>query len=268
MTTGKGHPPRALRRIGVIGGIAFLTGCGSGAPSTPPLLVFAAANLQPAFEVLVPAFQEASGIEVDLVFGSSGQLASQIRNGAPADLFFSADESFGDTLVDEGFLDRDTRLEYALGRLALVSPAGGPLPTSPSALVDASYTIIAMANPEVSPYGRAAEQALRSTGVWEAIQPRLVYAGNVAQVLQMVRSGNADAAIVALGSILGPGSATPPFTLIDPAHHRPLLHTAGIVSGTARSTEALALLNFVTGEAGQTLLAQFGFDSPAAPEPR
>jgi molybdate transport system substrate-binding protein len=254
--------PLAMRLFVAVA-LSISGGCARAEPQPArPLLVFAAASLQPALDALLPVFQASTGTSVDLVLGSSGQLAAQIRSGAPADLFLSSDAVFLDALVDAGLLDRNTRRPYALGRIVLIAPVGKSPPPSLSALSDPAFALVAIANPEVAPYGRAAEEALRRAGVWEAIQPRLVLAGSVAQTLQILRSGNADAAIVARGALPLGDSALAPFTPIDPELHAPLLHTAAVVAGSPRAAEALAFLEFLTTGAGRDILVEFGFDLP------
>ena len=177
------RPPRIRARL-----VAALVALGVTVPAhaqTPPL-VAAAADLGPALTEIAGQFRNDTGQAVEPVFGSSGTLARQIRDGAPFELFLSADESFVDTLAQAG-ATRDRGTLYAVGRIVLFAPTGSPL--DPAGGFDALRRLLdqgrvsrfAIANPAHAPYGRAAEAALRTHGLWPALQPRLVLGENVAQ---------------------------------------------------------------------------------------
>jgi molybdate transport system substrate-binding protein len=225
------------------------------------LLVLAASDLPFAFEEMVALYESQTGERVQVVLGSTGNLAAQIRHGAPADLFFAANELFLDGLVEAGHVIAESRTAYAIGRLALVAPPGRPPPTGLSELADPRYEVVAIANPEHAPYGMAARDALQSAGLWEALRPRLVLGENIAHAMQFVRTGNADAGIVALGLVLGRGEAYP-HTLLDAALHAPLRQSAGVVAGSERAGRAARFLEFVTSDVGRELLRQYGFEEP------
>src|SRR3989338_8118373 len=142
--------------------------------------VFAAADLAFAFRELAPRFGAATGVRVTLVFGSTGNFAQQIRHGGPADVFFAADESFVDRLIAEGALIRETRTLYAQGRLVLATArAFGAKLTGLQGLLDPKIRHVAIANPVHAPYGRAAQEALQTARLWEALRPKLVYGEKV-----------------------------------------------------------------------------------------
>jgi molybdate transport system substrate-binding protein len=163
-----------------------------------PLIVFAAADLGPPFKQIVPHFERATGARVTLVLGSTGVLAQQIRNGAPADVFFAANETFITTLAAESLTLRHTHALYARGRIATVTlRAGGIRLNALADLADARVKRIAIAHPQHAPYGLAARQALEATGLWKTVEPKLVFGENVQQAVQFVRSGSVDAGIVA-----------------------------------------------------------------------
>jgi molybdate transport system substrate-binding protein len=231
-------------------------------PSDRPLLVLAASDLEAVFTPLLARWHETSATRVDVVFGSSGTLAEQIRHGAPADLFFSADHHFVDRLFDAGVLMEGTRTHYATGRLALVVPSGRSLPSGPEALADPAFGTVAIANPDHAPYGRAARETLASLGILDTVASRLVPGEHIAHALHFVRTGNADAGLVALGLVAGRDPAPLPFHPVDPSLHAPLLQYAAIVEGTPRAAEARAFLDFVVSEEGQALFARFGFEPP------
>ena len=257
----------SLRRTATLG-LLLLVGpwacAGGGAGEGEALLILGAADLLAAFEELVPLYEERHGERVELVLGSTGNLSAQIRNGAPADLFFSANEGFLDDLIDGGHIDPTTRRVYAVGRLVVVVPAGAALPEGPAALVDPRFRTLAIANPEHAPYGWAAREALRSLGVWEALQPRLVLGENVAQTLQFVRTGNAEAGIVALSLVMGVGGDPLPYLLVDDGLHPAMLQVAGVLERSVHPERARGFLDFVLSAEGQTLLARYGFEAPPA----
>src|SRR5207247_3612878 len=164
----------------------------------PALTVFAAADLTFAFRELAPRFEKATGVRVTLVFGSTGNFAQQIRQGGPADVFFAADQSFVDALAAGGVLLRETRTLYAQGRIVLATArAFGPKLTDLRSLLDSRVRHVAIANPVHAPYGRAAEQALRKAGIWEALRPKLVFGENIRHTLQFVQTEAAEAGLVA-----------------------------------------------------------------------
>jgi len=254
----------------------FPAGCGGehddGASDAPPqdqapLLVLAASDLVPAFRELAPIFEDRTGTPVDLVFGSTGNLAAQIRHGAPADLFFAADERFLDDLVARGRIDGETRRLYAVGRLVVVVPANRPLPRRLEELREERYTTVAIANPEHAPYGRAADQVLESVGIRDELQGRLVFGENIAHTLRFVETGNVDAAIVALSLVRDGDGQIRPHLLVDGAHHAPLIQAAGVTTDAPRPEAARAFLTFVTSAEGQALLERYGFEPPPDTDP-
>jgi len=236
-------------------------GCGEEGEEDP-LLILAASDLQFALGELVPIWEERMGISVDVVLGSTGNLATQLRHGAPGDLFFAADEEFIDVLIAAGSVEPGSRTVYALGRLALVSPPGNNPPATLGDLGDPRWDPVALANPEHAPYGRVARQALVSQGQWNTIRERVVFGENIAQAYQLVRTGNAAAGIVALSLVEGVAEGSAPFVAVPREAHLPLVQVAGILMDSPRRQEALAFLEFVMSEEGQGILARFGFDPP------
>jgi len=164
------------------------------------LTVAAASDLQNVMPAIAERYEKATGQKVSISFGSSGQFYSQIQNGAPFDLFLSADESYVKLLVDAGHAVGSTVVPYASGRLAIWSrrDRGLNLSRGLPGLVDPQVRRIAIANPDHAPYGRAAVDALRKSGVYDQVRSRLVLGENVAQAAQFAHTGNADAAVIAL----------------------------------------------------------------------
>src|SRR5688500_14518929 len=157
-----------------------------GAPQEQPptLTVFAASDLTFALKEIAPAFEQTMKVKVTFVFGSTGNLAKQIEHGAPADVFFSANQSFLDDLAARNAIIPQTRGLYAQGRIVLVTAkAFGPKLVDLRELPGARVRRVAIANPAHAPYGKAAEEALRTAGLWEALKPKLVYGENIRQAL-------------------------------------------------------------------------------------
>jgi molybdate transport system substrate-binding protein len=254
------EPGRYTPCVRILLAALALLAVAAGAGAQPALTVFAASDLAFAFQELLPLFERAHGAKVTVVLGSSGNFARQIQQGAPVDVYFSADEAFVDRLVAEGLVLADTRALYAQGRLALVTARAAGFRVSELAqLGEARVRRIAIANPVHAPYGRAAEQALRRAGLWDRVQPRLVYAENVRQALQYVETGAVEAGIVALSIARVPAVEWAP---IDPSLHAPLNLAVGVVRTTARPDLARALLRFVTGPEGRPIMKRHGFLLP------
>src|SRR2546428_1463352 len=162
--------------------LALLVACLSvpAAAQVTEVSVFGASDLALAFREIVPRFERALGVKVTLVLGSTGMLAKQIEHGAPADVFFAADQTFIDDLAAKGVVIPETRALYAQGRLVLATArsAGAKL-TDLRQLSEPRIRHVAIANPAHAPYGRAAEQALRAVGVWDGLRPKLVYGEDI-----------------------------------------------------------------------------------------
>lgn len=242
---------------------AVIGGCGS-APSAgranEVLTVAAAADLQFAFTDIGRLFQEETGARVTFSFGSSGTLAQQIENGAPVDLFASADEEYVERLISRGFALPGSATQYALGRIALVTYRGSNLTLSGlDDLLRPEVRKVSIANPEHAPYGRAARQALTNAGLWERVQPKLVYGENVRQALQFVETGNAEAGIVAVSIADVPEVS---HVVLDDALYQPLEQTMVIVKGAKQEGLARDFIGFVNGPKGRPVMQQYGFLLP------
>jgi molybdate transport system substrate-binding protein len=243
---------RALR----IGALAICsTACRNPEPAA--LTVAAAANLTEAFDRIAEAFTRQSGIRVVFSYGSTAQLAQQIENGAPFDVFAAADTTHVDSLVQEGKILPATRAIYARGRLALWIPPDSKAPLAkPEDLVAPSIRFVAIAKPEAAPYGAAAVEALQQLGIWDKVRPKVVYASNINMSKQFAATGNADAAFTAYSLVAGqPGRVI----LIDPKLHRPIDQALGILSASPRQGAARQFVSFVMGGAGRSILGQFGY---------
>ncbi|MGH2348039.1 MAG: molybdate ABC transporter substrate-binding protein [bacterium] len=225
----------------------------------------AASDLRFALEDLGPRFERAQGIRVRITLGSSGQLAAQIAQGAPFDVFFSADEAFVRTLAGQGAIRRDSIRLYAVGRIVLWVRSQSPLDVTQglAALTDGRIRYVAIANPVHAPYGRAAEQAMKSTGVYDRVRAKLVLGENVSQALQFVQTGNAEIGIIALSlAIAPPVNATGRYWIIPSYLHRPIRQAVGITTRSPRPALAAAFAAFVNSQAGREVMRRFGFALP------
>lgn len=242
-----------------------LSGCALPARASSPapraaLTVAAAADLQFAFTEIAELFEAQTGHKVTLVFGSTGQLAQQIENGAPYDLFAAANIQFVDDLARKGLIVPESVALYARGRIVLaVNTQSGVRATKLEDLTSDAIARIAIANPDHAPYGLAAKQALESVGVWDAVRPKLVLGENVRQTLQFVQTGDVPVGIVAL-SVADVPEVT--YTLIDDELHKPLDQALGVVSASKHPASALDFARFINGELGRPIMRKYGFVLP------
>jgi molybdate transport system substrate-binding protein len=226
--------------------------------------VAAAADLSLAFHEVGDAYTRATGQPVRFTFGSTGQLARQLAEGAPFDLFAAANLSFVQEVVRGGACDGASQRGYARGRIGTWTNEGpGATLTD---LASERFTRIAIANPDHAPYGHAAREALRTLKLWDAVRPKLVFAENVQQALQYARTGNADAAIVAL-SIARTDVPTATFTLIDAGLHAPLDQAMVTCRRGSNAAGARAFAEFVGSPAGRAIMVRYGFVLPGETPP-
>ena len=251
------------RRVLILGAmttLACLAGTGQGHAQTPTLTIYAASDLVFAFEQIVPLFEKAMGVKVNPVLGSTGNLAKQIEHGAPADVFFAANQSFVDDLITKDAVIAETRALYAQGRIVLATPkVAGPKLGDLRGLLESRIRKIAIANPEHAPYGKAAEQALRSLGLWETLKPKLVYGENIRHTLQFLQTGAVDAGIVALSVADVPEIE---WVLIDGGLHAPLNQAVAVVRRSARPDLGKAFIEFVNGPQARPIMKRYGFLLP------
>ena len=233
------------------------------------ITVAAAADLNFALTEVASRFEAATGTKVALSFGSSGNLYSQIQNGAPFDLFFSADEDYPKKLAATGLVDATTIRVYAIGHLVLWVPresALGPEKLHMELLTQAAVSRIALANPQHAPYGRAAMAALEHYGLKDKVGDKLVYGENVSQAAQFVQSGNAQAGLIALSLAKSPAMASAGKYWEIPTDAYPeLKQAAGVVSASQRKKSAQAFLDFVLSPEGAEILRKFGLTPPSRP---
>ena len=230
------------------------------------ITVAAAADMSAVLPQLVAAYSKKTGQTVKLSFGASGNLANQIRNGAPFDVFFSADEGYPQQLIDEGLASGNTLFRYAVGRLVLWVPNDSPLDLPKlgfNALLDPSVKKVAIANPTTAPYGRAAAGALRHFGIYDQVSTKLVIGENISQAAQFVESGNAQAGLIALSHALAPAMKTKGRYWTVPLDAYPALNQAVVViSKSKEPSAARAFLDYMRTADATSLLTSYGFSLP------
>jgi len=231
------------------------------------LRIAAAADLKFALAELAAQYEKQAGTKVEVTYGSSGNFFSQIQNGAPFDLFFSADIDYPGKLVDSGWAKPSTLREYAIGRIVIWTPPDArldPEKSSWNALLDSRVQKIAIANPAHAPYGRAAVAALLKAGIYEKVYTKLVYGENISQAAQFVESGNAQAGILALSLVLSPAMSSGKRWEIPSEMYPPIRQAAVVLNSAENEAGARGFLDFVTSATGQQILATHGFASPAS----
>ncbi len=245
--------------------VAAALGCtGEGsATGVARLRIGAAADLRFALEEVLARFREAHpGVDAQASYGSSGTLLAQIENGAPFDVYLSADLAYAERLASAGLAER--AFAYGVGRLVVWAPAGSGLPVERlgmRALVDPSVRAVAIANPEHAPYGRAAVAAMRSLGVYGEVRNRLVLGESVAQAMQLVESGAADVGVVALALALAPGADGRRWEVPADAHPE-ILQGGAVLHRAADPGLARAFVRFLLSPTGRAILERYGFEAP------
>jgi molybdate transport system substrate-binding protein len=236
------------------------------ATATGSITIAAAADLKFAMDDIVTAFKQVHPNDtVQVTYGSSGQFTTQIQQGAPFDLFFSADIAYPQTLAKAG-LAASAPKRYAIGRIVLWSATLDASKLSLQDLAKPEFDRIAIANPEHAPYGKRAVQALHASGVWDKVQGKLVYGENIAQTAQFVQTGNARIGIIALSLAMNPAFASKGgYALIPASLHDPLEQGFVITHRAAGNPLALAFARFMDSAQAKTILQHYGFaDGPAA----
>ena len=246
--------------------IFLVAGCLSLAASAvqaEKITIAAAADLKFAMDELVSDFKKANpGAEVDVVYGSSGNFFSQINQGAPYDLFFSADIMYPQQLVTAGLAASDAK-PYASGRIVLWSGSLDASRMTLESLADPKITRIAIANPQHAPYGKRAQEALQAAGLWDKIQPKLVFGENIAQTAQFVESGNAQVGIIALSLAVNPELASKGgYWLVPEKLHQPLEQAYIITKRAENNALARGFADFMDGKPARTIMIKYGFALP------
>jgi molybdate transport system substrate-binding protein len=246
-----------------------VAGC---APSPQPpaargrVRVAAASDLNAALTDLIARFGSAHDVDVSVSYGSSGNFYAQLLNQAPFDLFLSADVTYPNQLAARGLTLPHSEFTYAIGRLALWAPASSTLDLEREglqALTRGSIGHVAIANPEHAPYGRAAVAAMKSAGVYDRVQPKLVLGESVSQAMQFAQSGAADVGMVAMSLALAPNMKGKGRLFAVPPDAYPRLEQGGVILKWAADVDAArALRGFLLSADGQAILKQYGFLLP------
>ena len=228
------------------------------------LTVAAAADMKFALEDCLVVFRKDNpGIDVKATYGSSGNFCTQIENGAPFDLFLSADKKYPEKLVAGGHAAADSLFPYAVGRLVVWVPKDSPIDVAKlgvASLKDPAARKVAIANPQHAPYGEAAVAAMKSLGVYDDVKEKLVLGDNIAQTAQFVESGAADIGIIALSLAVAPVMADKGRYWEVPSSAFPKMVQAGVITSQAANPEdARKLEDFLKSPAGNEILKKFGF---------
>ncbi len=235
--------------------------------SAQEITVAAAADLQFAFQDVAARFQKDTGHPIKLVFGSSGNFFAQIQNGAPFDIYFSADIDYPKRLEAAGLAEPGTLYQYATGKIVLWAPSGSKVDVSKGlqALLDANVTKIAIANPEHAPYGRAAVAAMKQENIYDKVSGKLVLGENISQTASLVVSGGADVGIIALSLAIAPSMKTKGQYAEVPAGEYPAIEQAAIVLKSSQNKEiASQFMAYIKSPPIQAIMRGYGF---AVPQP-
>ena len=249
--------------------VLFLVACTrqQGKPPQNSLNIAAAADLEFALNDTIQHFKQRNPeAEVKVTYGSSGNFFTQIQNGAPFDMFLSADMDYPRKLEADGVAIQGTEFVYAVGRLALWVPKASPISIEQSgiaSLLDPTVKHIAIANPQHAPYGRSAVAAMQQLGVYEKVKDKFVLGENVSQTLQFIASGNAEIGIIAMSLAKAPPVAIQGRYWEVPLDSYPRMEQGGVIlTRVGRRDTADAFRSFLLGPDGQGSLKQFGFDTP------
>jgi molybdate transport system substrate-binding protein len=256
------HLASTLTFIGVLA--ISCGGCGTRSTSEPAsetqIRVAAASDLQSVMPALIERFQQQTAIKVTPTFGASGQLAEQIKGGAPFDIFLAANQAFVRDLAANGLIKPDSMRPYARGSLvlAIYEQVGDEIARLED-LAKPAIKKVALANPDTAPYGKAGKQAIERAGLWKQLQPKIVMAESVRQALLYVQEGNAEAGLVgrAIARVKGVRTVEIAGDLYDP-----IVQALGVVSASSRTTEAESFAKFVLGNEGRRILDEFGLSPP------
>lgn len=250
--------------LSLSGGL-LLGGCKPASTGTQTLSVAAASDLKFAMDALVAEYHASHpGTTVNVTYGSSGNFFAQLQNKAPFDLYFSADLDYPGKLSEAGLALDNTVFRYAIGHLVVWVPKSSPVDVEKlgmAALMDPTVKKIAIANPQQAPYGRAAVAAMKSLGVYEQAESRLVFGENIAQTAQFVQSGAADLGILSLSLALAPQMQGHHWEIPSTAYP-PLVQGGIILNWTKQATAAREFRDQVLGEGGKAVLRRYGFVTP------
>jgi molybdate transport system substrate-binding protein len=222
--------------------------------------VAVAANFTAPMNVIAADFEKVTGHKAQLAFGSSGRFYAQIKNGAPFQLFLSADDETPIRLAQEGLAEPASRFTYAIGSSVLWSAKPGFVDARGDVLQSGKFTKLAIANPKTAPYGRAAIQTLTKLGLLASVEPKFVQGENIAQTFQFTQTGNADLGFVALSQVMKDGKVTEGSAWVVPAEmHEPIRQDVILLSTGRGNVAAEALLEYLKTDKAKTVIRSFGY---------
>ena len=243
--------------------ILVIVGLTSSSAYAEKITIAAAADLKFAMDEIVTGFNKSySGHQVEIIYGSSGKFFTQIQQGAPYDLYFSADINYPHELARKGFTSSDVT-SYAVGRVVIWSNSMDASKMTLARLTDSNIIKIAIANPKHAPYGKRAEEALKASGMWDKVQSKLVFGENIAHTAQFVQTGNAQVGIIALSLVLSPELAKKgSYYLIPDTLHQPLEQGYVITKSGAGKSLAKKFANYMRAKEGRNIMTRYGFVLP------
>jgi molybdate transport system substrate-binding protein len=251
-----------VKHVGAL--LIAVTSLASGQDTAKPRLTIAAAsNLTEVAQVLGTRFEAVTGIHAVFSFGSTAQLTQQIENGAPFDLFLAADTEHVQELDRKGLLSPGSRRAYAQGVLALWAPSATSPVTRIEDLALPQVRVIAVAKPELAPYGAAAMEALRAAGILDRVKEKIAYSDNISMAKQYGASGNADAVFTAYSLVMKESGKV---IRIDRKLHRPIMQELGVIAASAHKAEAGRFADFIVGGDGRRVFGESGYQ-PAGKGP-
>lgn len=220
-----------------------------------------ASNFTAPMQQIAAQFEQDTGHKVQLAFGSSGKFYAQIKNGAPFEVFLSADEKKPATLVQEGLAVTNNRFTYAVGRLVLWSAQPGYVDAKGEVLKRGNFKRLAIANPKNAPYGTAALQTLHQLGLIDAVESKLVQGENIAQTQQFIGTGNAELGFIALSQVMQDGKIVGgSIWLVPNTLHTPIRQDAVLLVTGRNNPAAKALLDYLKGDKARAIIRAYGYD--------
>lgn len=232
----------------------------AGPPRADEVRVAVAANFAAPMQAIAAGFETDTGHKARLAFGSSGKFYAQIKNGAPFQVFLSADDTKPALLEQEGLTVPNTRFTYAIGTLVLWSARPDLVDEAGKVLAEGSFAHLAMANPRLAPYGEAAVQTLASLGLGERLRTRIVEGENIAQTYQYVATGNAELGFVALSQVMKDGKLSGGSAwIVPPGMHEPIRQDAVMLAGGRGNQAARALMSYLKSARATAIIASYGY---------
>lgn len=239
---------------------AFIACVLAGTAAAAEVQVAVAANFTAPMQAIAAAFEQDTGHKARLAFGSSGKFYAQIRNGAPFQVLLSADDEIPARLEREGMAVAGTRFTYAIGRLALWSAQAGRVDARGDVLKQGGYAHLAIANPKLAPYGKAAIETLTRMGLLDGLRAKLVQGEDIAQTQQFVISGNAQLGFVALSQVMKDGRVRGGSAWIVPGKmYAPIRQDAVVLAAGKNNPAAAALMNYLKGDKARAIIKSYGY---------